>query len=94
MHPMLLCSWTHGGEELVKIPLRASFIVKFLARHYGQQDQTFYGNIQSGSMIAYVQNYNSSTFASSMFTFESVSSFTASITSAPPNNLPLPVVPK
>ena len=53
-----------------------------------QESQTFQGNIQDGSMIAYLQSYNSSNLASSTFSLAGVSSSTASITSAPPQNLP------
>ena len=63
------------------------------ASHYGQQDQTFRGNIQAGSMIAYVQNYDMANLASSTFLFSSTTSSTASITSVLPNNLPPPPVP-
>lgn len=63
------------------------------ASHYGQQDQTFRGNIQKGSMIAYTQNYDSANLTSSTFSFSSTASSTASITSVPPNNLPPPPVP-
>jgi hypothetical protein len=62
--------------------------------HYGQSDQTFQGTIQAGSMIAYVQNYDVANLASSTFSFSSSSSSTASLTSAPPNNLPSPLPPK
>jgi len=51
------------------------------------------GTIQKGSMIAYTQNYDTANFASSTPFFQSNISSTASITSAPPNNLPPPVVP-
>jgi len=61
------------------------------ASHYGQPDQTFGGNIQAGSMIAYLQNYDLAHIASSTFSYQISYSSTASITSAPPNNLPPPV---
>jgi hypothetical protein len=56
--------------------------------HYGQKAQTFKGTIQAGSMIAYIQNYTSANVASSTFSYEENSSSTASITKAPPDNLP------
>ena len=55
--------------------------------------QLIYGTIQAGSMIAYVQNYDTSNLASSTLVVSSTFSSTASITSAPPNNLPPPPVP-
>ncbi len=58
-----------------------------------QGEQAFQGDIQKGSMIAYLQNYDSANLASSTFSFEETLSSTASITSAPPNNLPVPAVP-
>jgi hypothetical protein len=64
------------------------------AGHYGQRSQHFRGNIQTGTMIAYVQNYDSANLASSTFSFQGTASSTASITSAAPNNLPPPPVPQ
>ena len=64
------------------------------ASHYGQSDQIFRGTIQTGSMVAYTQNYDTANLASSTFSFASTVSSTASITSAPPNNLPPPPVAK
>jgi hypothetical protein len=61
--------------------------------HYGQKSQSFNGTIQAGSMIAYVQNYNTANIASSTFSVLSTVSSTVSITSTPPNNLPSPSVP-
>jgi hypothetical protein len=59
------------------------------ASHYDQSGQIFRGTIQKGSMIAYVQNYNTDDIGSSTFIASSTSSSTASITSAPPDNLPV-----
>jgi hypothetical protein len=55
--------------------------------------ETVSGNIQKGSMVAYVQDYDAANTASSTFSISSTVSSTASITSAPPNNLPPPPVP-
>ena len=49
------------------------------------------GTVQTGSMVAYTQNYDPTNLASSTFSFETNISSTASITSAPPNNLPRPL---
>jgi hypothetical protein len=59
------------------------------AGHYGQRSQHFRGNIQTGTMIAYVQNYDSANLASSTFVLKGTVSSTASVTSEPPHNLPL-----
>lgn len=54
--------------------------------HDGQPGQIFRGAIQKGSMIAYVQNYNTADIASSTFSVSSTFPSTASLTTAPPNN--------
>ena len=51
------------------------------------------GDIQKGSMVAYTQNYDLANVASSTLVLRGVVSSTASITSAPPHNLPPPPVP-
>ena len=51
------------------------------------------GTVQAGSMMAYTQNYDPTNLASSTFSFAANISSTASITSAPPNNLPRPLSP-
>lgn len=56
-------------------------------------NQSFEGNIQKGEMISYVQNFNPNNLTSSTFSVSSTVSSTASITTAPPNNLPPPPVP-
>jgi len=61
--------------------------------HSGQKYEHFSGTIQAGTMVAYVQNYSSANIASSTFSYEGISSSTASITTAPPNNLPPPPAP-
>jgi hypothetical protein len=53
--------------------------------------ETVAGDIQKGSMVAFVQNYEATDVASSTFVASSSASSTASITSAPPHNLPPPV---
>jgi hypothetical protein len=63
------------------------------ATHYAQEDQHFGGAIQAGFMIAYAQNYDAASIAGSTFSFQGTASSTASITSAPPDNLPPPAVP-
>ena len=63
------------------------------ATHYGQQAQHFSGPIESGSMVAYAQDYKVAGLASSTFSLAGTASSTGSITSAPPNNLPPPPVP-
>jgi hypothetical protein len=55
--------------------------------------QRISGNIQAGSMLKYLQVYNTTNLASSTFSFSTVVSSTAIVTSAPPNNLPLPSPP-
>jgi len=55
--------------------------------------QRFRGDISSGSAIIYLQNYDAANLVSSTFSLEGISSSTASVTSAPPNNLPPPSVP-
>jgi hypothetical protein len=56
--------------------------------HYGQSDRN--GAIHSGEMAIYVQDYDAAHLASSTFSFAGLLSSTASITSAPPHNLPFP----
>jgi hypothetical protein len=53
--------------------------------------RAFRGNIQRGTMIAYTQQYDAANFANSSPVFEGITSSTRSITSEPPDNLPLPV---
>jgi hypothetical protein len=55
--------------------------------------QRISGDIRVGSMVAYWQNYNPANVVSSTLSFKEVVSSTASITSAPPHNLPLPPAP-
>ena len=61
-----------------------------IANNHGQQP--FQGTIQKGSMIAYVQGYDPNNLASSTFIASGTSSSTASITTAPPDNLPPPAL--
>lgn len=61
-----------------------------IANNQGQQP--FQGTLQKGSMIAYVQDYDPTDLAASVFTVSSTASSTASITSAPPNNWTPPAV--
>jgi hypothetical protein len=49
------------------------------------------GTVQAGSMVAFAQHYDPTNLASSAFSFEANISSTASITSAPANNLPAPL---
>jgi hypothetical protein len=51
-------------------------------------NQGFKGDIEHGTMVAYIQNYRSANFTSSTLAFKSVVSSTVSITSVPPHNLP------
>jgi hypothetical protein len=62
-----------------------------IGNNYGQQ--SFQGDIQAGTMIAYVQNYDPANLASSVFVASGTVSSTASITTAPPNNWTPPPVP-
>jgi hypothetical protein len=51
------------------------------------------GTIEVGQMVTYAQNYDPNNLARSTPFFQSISSSTASITFAPPHNLPPPPVP-
>jgi len=65
----------------------------FEAINSGGLSQVLRGNIQSGSMVAYVQNYNSTNLASSTFSLQGTASSTASITAMVAHNLPPPPLP-
>jgi hypothetical protein len=96
-----------SGEMDFSYPLGTPFTLYVLAGQTGVYDldlwmtnlgvqtppQRISGNIQAGSMIAYVPEYDSADPASSTIIFQSVVSSTASITTAPPDNLPPPPVP-
>lgn len=55
--------------------------------------QRISGNIDKGSMIVYIQNYDPANIASSSVFFSNTVSSTISITSAPAHNLPPPPIP-
>jgi hypothetical protein len=55
--------------------------------------QRISGDIQKGSAVVYSQNYDPSNIPSSSVSFQNNISSAASITSAPPQNLPPPPVP-
>jgi hypothetical protein len=60
----------------------------------GSPSQTIYGNIDVGTMAAYTIGYSElNTASSGLPSFQGISSSTASITAAPPNNLPPPAIP-
>ena len=48
------------------------------------------GEIQKGAMVVYAQDYNPTNIASSALVFQGTDSSTASVTTDPPHNLPLP----
>lgn len=95
-----------AGEMTFSSPLGSPFTLYVLAgqtgiysldvwiTNLGKQipPQRISGSINAGTMIAYVPNYNSINPASSTLMLSGVVSSTASITSAPPNNLPPPAV--